>query len=44
MYGAAHPDLKNSDAGTRSTFMAATHYANEAKQRRDELLAQQNEA
>jgi hypothetical protein len=39
MYGAAHADVKNSDAGIRSTFLAATYYAEEAKKRRDGLLA-----
>ena len=39
MYGVAHSDIKNSDAGTRSTFLAATFYADEARNRRDELLA-----
>jgi hypothetical protein len=39
MYGVAHASVKNSDAGTRSTFLAATYYAEEARQRRDELLA-----
>lgn len=39
MFGYAHSDLKNSDIGTRSTFLAAKEYVNEAKERRDELLA-----
>ena len=39
IYGIAHSDLKNSDAGTCSTFIAATHYADEARKRRDELIA-----
>jgi hypothetical protein len=39
MYGVAHSAVKNSDAGTRSTFTAATYYMDEARNRRDELLA-----
>jgi hypothetical protein len=39
MYAVAHADVKNTDAGTRSTFLAAQYYADEAKKRRDELLA-----
>ncbi|GKY98359.1 hypothetical protein MPSEU_000793500 [Mayamaea pseudoterrestris] len=39
MYGCAHPDLKASDQGINGTFMAAQAYAQEAKNRRDELLA-----
>lgn len=38
MYSVAHPDLKASDAGTRSTFLAAKQYAEESKQRSQELL------
>jgi len=38
MYGVAHPDVKATDGGTRSTYMAAKHYAEENKARRDELL------
>jgi hypothetical protein len=40
MQGAAHADLKHCSGGTRSTFAAAHYYADAAKQRRDELLAQ----
>ena len=47
IYGAVHADLKHSDAGTYSTFMAAHYYADQAKKRRDELLekyaAEENE-
>jgi hypothetical protein len=39
MYGVVHADLKNTDAGTCSTFMAANYYNEEANKRRDELLA-----
>jgi len=39
MFGYAHSDVKNSEIGTRSTFLAAKEYVNEAKKRRDELLA-----
>lgn len=39
MHGAIHADLKHTDAGTCSTFMAAKHYEDESRQRRDELLA-----
>jgi hypothetical protein len=39
MYGAVHADLKHLDAGVGSTFMAAQHYGDESRQRRDELLA-----
>lgn len=39
MHLVAHADLKDSDVGTSSTFLAATHYTEEAKKRRDELLA-----
>jgi hypothetical protein len=39
MYGAVHADLKHLDAGVGSTFMAAKHYGDESRQRRDELLA-----
>jgi len=39
MYGVAHADVKHTDAGTRSTFMAAKASAIEAQKRRDELLA-----
>jgi hypothetical protein len=39
MYAAAHADVKNSEAGIRSTFLAANYYAEEAKKHRDELLA-----
>ena len=39
MYGVAHADLKNTDGGTRSTYMSARYYEDAAIQRRDELLA-----
>jgi hypothetical protein len=39
MYGAVHADLKHLDAGVGGTFMAAQHYNDESRQRRDELLA-----
>jgi hypothetical protein len=39
MYGAVHGDLKHLDAGVGGTFMAAQHYVDESRQRRDELLA-----
>ena len=39
MYGVAHSDVKASDGGPRSTFIAAQHYVREAQKRRDELLA-----
>jgi hypothetical protein len=38
MFGAAHSDVKNTEAGTRSTYLAAKYYAEESKKRRDELL------
>jgi hypothetical protein len=38
MFGASHADVKNTEAGTRSTFLAAKYYAEEGKKRRDELL------
>ena len=40
MQGAVHADLKHCAGGSRSTFAAAHYYADAAKQRRDELLAQ----
>lgn len=43
MYGVAHADVKYSDSGTRSTFLAAKATAVEAKERRDELLAKYQE-
>lgn len=39
MHGVAHADLKHTDAGTCSTFLAAKSYVEAAKTRRDELLA-----
>ena len=43
MYAVAHADVQNSDAGPRSTFLAAKYYVKEAQKRRDELLAKYKE-
>ena len=39
MAAVAHPDLKASTAGLRGSYDAAVAFADEAKARRDELLA-----
>lgn len=39
MHGYAIADLKQTPAGTLSTFAAANYYNDKAKARRDELLA-----
>ena len=40
MYVAAHSDTKHSSGGMRGTMASAEYYVNEAKAKRDEILAQ----